>query len=396
MNSTEIIKKNIAEIFVGNTVKLHQKIGLITVIAGVFSALSFLITYSFLYGYYFGGDINHSISNFELFRRFVPFHINTFTFTYLLLSLSITLIAYTINLIKENGVLWGIGVGVVSMGVYHTIIAIFFIPNLTFHNIFYFGIIWLLPFVIGIMIMFFILIMRNLLNVISGFLYGGVLIGALLQITNVVVPESYYIFLYLLLFAVGNLFYLIPNNKMTNVFLLIPYFLLGEAILLLIVNEFHSITPNLYLTLSFFIAPIFVSIYLSYAKKEWLKEKYSSSKNDKSSKKITFLSSLSDLLMGITNSKTHKSAVLILITVTMIAYMLIPKFLISTAQLIRSYIPSDNIQYESIWIKNFSGENKKIKGMIVAEKDDVIYISNPKWELEQLKVNEYHVNKQEE
>lgn len=43
----------------------------------IIAIMSFLIVYGFLYGYYFGGDFESSISNFHVISNFVPFDIRT-------------------------------------------------------------------------------------------------------------------------------------------------------------------------------------------------------------------------------------------------------------------------------------------------------------------------------
>ena len=104
---------------------ISRKIGLITLTIALFSVLSYLITYGFLYGYYFGGEIDNSFSNFEFFRRFVPFHTNTMTFTYLMISLSGTLIFYVCKIMVEKRAIFKL-IACILLIVFHVIMTGFF------------------------------------------------------------------------------------------------------------------------------------------------------------------------------------------------------------------------------------------------------------------------------
>lgn len=74
-------------------------------------------------------------------------------------------------------------------------------------------------------------------------------------------------------------------------------------------------------------------------------------------------------------------------------YVLIPRVSMATAKVIRAFTPEREFQYDLIHVRAVDTELETIKGIIVAEQDDVIYISNDKWELEQVKTDTYHVRK---
>lgn len=133
--------------------------------------MSFLTTYSFLFGYYFGGEINNSFSNFEVFRRFVPFHLNTMTFTYLMISLSVTLIIYSLKFLKEKGLTFKF-LAVICLVIYHLMMTVFFSQEITLKNVLLFGAIWVIPLFIGVMFLFFVQGIKAPFKTYSGSIFG--------------------------------------------------------------------------------------------------------------------------------------------------------------------------------------------------------------------------------
>src|SRR5699024_7373041 len=113
---------------------LLKILGLISLTITFFSSLSFLITYHFLHGYYFGGEMNNVFSNFEIIRRFVPFHMNTMAFTYLMISLSASLIIYLVSLFRERKFAF-FAIATLGLIFFHVIMSIFFTRELTLKNI---------------------------------------------------------------------------------------------------------------------------------------------------------------------------------------------------------------------------------------------------------------------
>jgi dolichol kinase len=100
-----------------------------------------------------------------------------------------------------------------------------------------------------------------------------------------------------------------------------------------------------------------------------------------------------NILGLIMDPKTRTGALVFFIIVLLGTYVLIPRVSMATAKIIRSFTPESEFQYELIYIRDLHDELEPIKGIIVAEQDDVIYISNQKWELEQVKTDKYYVKK---
>lgn len=197
---------------------------MITLAFAIFSTLSFLTTYSFLFGYYFGGEINNSFSNFEVFRRFVPFDVNTMTFTYLMISLSVTLIIYSLKFLKEKGLTFKF-LAVLCLVIFHLMMTVFFSQEITIINVLHFGAIWVIPLFIGVMILFFVQGIKSPFKTYSGSIFGLVSIIIYIMFFYPNLSEEWIlIWLNVALFSIGTLFSRLPYNKYWNLFLfsLIP------------------------------------------------------------------------------------------------------------------------------------------------------------------------------
>lgn len=76
------------------------------------------------------------------------------------------------------------------------------------------------------------------------------------------------------------------------------------------------------------------------------------------------------------------------------AYIMTPRVSTATAKIIRSFTPESEFQFDLISVKDLNDKTKIIRGIIVAEHEGVIYISNEGWELEQVKTDSYFVEKE--
>src|SRR5699024_11885192 len=92
--------------------------------------------------------MNNVFSNFEIIRRFVPFHMNTMAFTYLMISLSASLIIYLVSLFRERKFAF-FAIATLGLIFFHVIMSIFFTRELTLKNIIYFSGIWIMPIIIA-------------------------------------------------------------------------------------------------------------------------------------------------------------------------------------------------------------------------------------------------------
>jgi len=359
--------------------RLIKKIGLISLTVTIFSTLSFLITYHFLYGYYFGGEMNSFFSNFELIRRFVPFHLNTMGFTYLMISLSASLIIYLLALIRGRKLVL-IAIATLGLIFFHITMSVFFTRDLTLNNIIYFSGIWVIPIIIAGLIIFTMRGMRYPFKTYSGITFGLLFFSILMSVFKLNFSEEWLIIcIIILLFGFGILFSIIKYNKYWNFIFFFPYTML----LIIVIMSFVTIDIFIRNLMSLVIA-VLLSIVLPRYFKGKLREG------------VQTKGEPTNFVGLIMNPKTRTGALVFFIIVLLGTYVLIPRVSMATAKIIRTFTPETESQHERIYIRDFNDELKSIKGIIVAEQDDVIYISNEKWELEQVKTDKYHVKKHKE
>ena len=385
--------KDAAENTIGFSLNFKQKIGLVTLAFAIFSAMSFLTTYSFLFGYYFGGEINNSFSNFEVYRRFVPFHLNTMTFTYLMITLSVTLIIYSIKFLMEKRVINKF-LTIICLVIFHLMMTVFFSQEINIRNVLYFGAIWVIPLYIGVMILFLVHGIRAPFKTYSGVFYGLSIIIFYRMFFHSNLSEEWILILgNVALFSVGALFSKFSYNKYWNFIFIFPYiFLILVIVLIFTILDFYKEQTGLIRAGIIIGFPLILSIILSYFFRKRFKGK---DRLENVSGENNFINKvILDVLVELFNPKTHKRALFFIIIMLLGAYVMIPRVSTATAKIIRSFTPVSEFQYDLISVKDLEGQSKTIKGIIVAEHDGVIYISNEGWELEQVKTDSYFVERE--
>lgn len=174
MDKMEKSASEIVETVITKLHKIYRKLTLITLIVAVVSSLSYLATYSFLYGYYFGGEFDSSFSNLEVLTRIIPFHQKTLAFTWFILALSISLIMYALKFAMEKKLL-NTFVVLLILTVFHVLMTMFFYQNINLKNNLYFLIVLIFPIILSLMILFPIIGSRTPLKSIAGGFSGVIL-----------------------------------------------------------------------------------------------------------------------------------------------------------------------------------------------------------------------------
>src|SRR5690625_1941361 len=160
--------------------------------------------------------MDSAFSNFELIRRFVPFHLNTMGFTYLMISLSASLILYLLALIRGRKLAF-IAIATLGLIFFHIIMSVFFTRELTLKNIIYFSGIWIIPIIIAGLIIFTVRGMRYPFKTYSGITFGLLFFSILMSVFKLNISEEWLIIcIIILLFGFGILFSIIKYNKYWN------------------------------------------------------------------------------------------------------------------------------------------------------------------------------------
>ncbi len=389
MNST---KPSVMETTFSFIVRNYRMIGLISLVITLVSIYSYLTTYSFVFGYYFGGEIEHNFSNFELFRRIVPFHVSTMTFTWLMLVLSVTLILYSFTLIKDKKLPSLMG-GLFSIVILHVFMTGFFTKEIRGSTILYFSGIWILPVFIGIMVAFMILSGKYPFKSITGLLFGfSVSMLSVLFIPKGISEELIEVSLIIITFTFGMILGLIPFHRYTGFLFIFPYVFLAEVTIFTFFPQLTSgLGPEWIVKIVLlFIFPIMLSVFLSRYLKGTYEKQNEQRKNTAEEKSIT--KNTYELLNRLIDPNKSKISLLLIMIGLLGAYVMTPRIAAASAKMIRTSTPASQIHYDSIKIMDLKGNEEEIKGIVVAEHDDVIYISNENWMLEQVKVERYHIS----
>jgi hypothetical protein len=390
------LSETVAQMLVASH-NIYRKIGLITLIISILSSLSYLATYSFLYGYYFGGGFDNSFSNFDILRRIVPFHVNTLTFTWLIITLSMSLIIYALRFAKEKRFINTLIV-LCLLIIFHILMTVFFNQKISIKNIIFFGVIWFFPIYVALMIFFIVLGTRTPFKALAGSFFGLILLFIIVFLFNLNLNEDWMTILVNLMFFTGGIvFCFIPYKKYINFIFILPFIFFLLIPLITFIDERRNIPNFDFIPENLFILFVWISlsVIISYLIAFRFKHKFVD--NEKSSGSSTnkgfIYSTVQELFEGVMNPKTHKGVVAFILLFILFAYVMTPRMSIASAKIIRYFTPMSEFQNELITIYDLKGVERSIKGYVVAEQDGVIYISNENWELEQIKTDKYYIQR---
>lgn len=370
------------------TNNIYQRIALITLTVSILSSFSFLITYSFLYGYYFGGSLDFSSSNFDIYLNFIPFQFQTMTFTWLMLSLSISLFIFMSKIIIEKE-LQNILLVLISFITYHILLTVFFTQQVNdFLTILQFSVIWAIPLFILIMVFFAVSLYKVPLKSITGSLYGLIGIIILIKINHWNTADEWVMILvYSAFFAGGISFSYISYNKYSNVAFFFPYYFIILTLIysLYPIKEFFN---SLNIIGVVIVCPI--AMIISYFTAKVFKKRLVDVNSNVTDKHSVFIY-LSAVLNEFLNKKTNNKLIMLIMLMLLGAFILVPRISITTAKVIRSFTPLGQLQQNIIKMKDLEGRVVKIKGKVVVEQNNILFISNENWQLEQVKTEKYMV-----
>lgn len=312
-----------------------------------------------------------------------------------MISISVSVIVYFPNFIKEKNSSEKF-FGVFIFLVLHGMMTVFFTRGFTLENFMYFSAIWILPLFIGIIVWFGIQIANQPFKTISGSLFSLPLIGILSLLFHTDSENGAAMLIFTLLFFwFGVIFSFIPYNRYWNFIFFLSYTFIFVSILVMIAKIEHSIQLSFFIKLTIYILiPLILSVILSSIYKNKLVEK--STPSQPSENENTKGGPISYLVQAYTNLKTHPKRRVIIIIILLFAYVIIPRVSTETAKIIRSFTPASELQFDKITYKGLDGKPRTIKGVIVTEQDNVLYIANTSWKLEPVKTSAYEVEPAQE
>lgn len=348
--------------------RIFSILSMVTTIITIGGLVFYTIGYSFLYGYYFSGSMESSISLIDLLINNIPFPTYSVIITSIAFTLAIVLfifILYSLNLgikqlmrkgEREGGII-RILVTLIGSFVFHMGLTTFFVgdfssPSNTFIK---FSFIWIGPFLLAIFIYFFTRYMKGIFSTLAGFLYG--IIGmAFLTVFMDNTPELSI----LLIFVVGLIFSYFEHLTRFFWYRSILFFPAIFIIFLVFLQFIPSWKPCRIIT---FGITIFISILLGY---------FIGRKKD-----IT-TSDLKQIQIKNTTHRPKLGSLAILLTIVFLSFLAttIPFLAQKTGIYFRESTPS-KIRQTIVYDNNNSIDN----ATLVAERENLYYISSKEWNL---------------
>lgn len=360
-----VSEKLISEKKINYLSMLYMNVKFILFAFSIVSILGFLITYNFLYGYYFSGDVNFKISNFSIISSFIPFDTRTLLMTSFFLICIYYIISGTYFLVKktEKKTL-GIVLIIVSIFFINISLSLFFSTDVTPKSLFYFLLVW-------------------------------IFIGSIFGVT------------YILLYSIFNYMLLIKGIILTIMFFLMINVFIKDLNSEFKLTVFFVIWLIISCLLICFKRVYFIEYIGGYFKKKYKRKKLNV---DESKEKINKLQSnrnvymidqyksplykaLKFLFFALIQKNNSEKKILIGL-VLLISYILIPYLSLTCGKVIRNANDTVELPLVISYVHQ-NGQKENMYANYFLEDNSILYISNKDWELEVIKPMNYHVRPNE-
>lgn len=396
--------------------KFYSDIKFIVFTFSIVTILSFLLVYNFLYGYYFGGDISSSISNFNIISNFIPFDFRTISMTSFYFICIFYVIFGFISLWKHDKKdkknMLALLISVVIL--ITIMLAVFFSSELTLRSIFSFFLIWLF---FGLMVwVFFIfikIISKPTIVIKSSFLtfFIWLIISILLSdviLEKILLKQILFLILLLLWPLITTLLIFIKDKNLMIFFSSLPFSFI-VALLSIYLLTFINIKLNVYWLIVF----IFIINIPTYYTVKFIKTKSKNralykKKSNETDKSIDIgkddfldldkvfknekgvLYNILLILYKVIVEKKEKGIKMFVGMILLMIFVITPQVSIFCGKGIRTINTTEGASLEILYVNQDSVENSVIANYYI-ESNSVLYISNEQWQLEVIKPENYHI-----
>ena len=381
---------------------VYRNVTFIIFIVGLFSLFTYLSVYSFLYGYYFGGEEENYYTNFLYYSNFVSFNPETY-------SVTTTYFLGMFYLVKS----WNEGISVLKQKNKNTLfplavlsLLILMLMNLFFvgevnitgvvSHLLFFAIIFLFIYNIYILILF-IYKPNQLIHLISQTCIVLIIIIKIGSLT-----EEDLVLLSLIIIIIFPLLKKISINKFASfqLYFILIYFLYISNLFPL--NRVLGI-ENLKIAILLIIGMVLTKKYLMVTSFGFYNNKNNGYAIDLESNttinRIELIEEYRqkgltrfafDYLIVIFRDNNNVLAKIIVITISLVVFLTFPQISLLMGKGIRSFSTLDNQKY-SIQIIEHNGFQRSEYANYYIIKDGNIYYSNSNWELEVEKIDNYNI-----
>lgn len=340
------------------------------------------IGYAFLYGYYFSGELEQTNTWIEIVTVIVPFPGYTVLIISSLVILSSFYILHIIKLLKSKKMrhfflfflLWLL---------LNTLLTIIFTGAITIENLIYLSLFWTVPVFLAMLVVVLIKMTKDELSIslLSPVLYGIIINVFIYYIFK---EEFFIITSFFLIFIFTSRVF--SNHRFFIRFIkIIPFTLLIIYIILMIGDSLNfPFPPKTKFLISVLTAIILTYYYAKLYPKFWPKGEIANTNKDyKQEKDEKF--KITDFIRLI-NKKEPALLIPILIIFLLIVVVSTPLISKETGKLMRTVTPDTSLKFEKI---SSSYLKKPTEGILVIEKNDILYISTKKGQLIRIKDEKY-------
>jgi len=361
---------------------------LIVSIAKVISTLTFLLTsfgmffwgigYTFLYGYYFGGGVTDFSSILEMVIKIVPFNF----YSVMIISLFVlctVFFLFNIGLFIKAGKILNIALSFIFFVVLHVVLTSIFIGDVTFQNLLYFSILWVIPIYIVIVTFYFYRTIKSskFFYMFSGTLTAFILCAIFLY--NLALDETIlYMITVCMCFLLSTIYsYLSPKKLIIKFLISLPYFFIGSVVVKVFLEKFinvHSKGLFIFLyALSFILS--FIYSYLLFPEDRSsantkLNDNNNNNNDDNENLRVEVMVRITKFLAPLEQPLRN----MIIILAIIIFLVFTPLVSSLSGKTIRVVTPNDAFKYEKI--NTPSLPEKKVEGILVSEQNNILYISS--------------------
>lgn len=377
MNLLDKILRSDLFLIVVSTLKITSFVSLLLT-GGSFFIYS--IGYAFLYGYYFSGELTQTNTWLEIVTVIVPFPFYSVLLVSSIVIISAFYLFHIVKLLKSKK-LPDFILFILFWLFLNVLLTVIFTGAITLTNLLYLSLFWIVPIFLAMTTVIFKKIANEelSLSIVSALVYAA--------ITNhyiqIIFKEEFFIFiLFFLIFLFStNIF----SNKtfFVRFIKIVPIILLVNLIFIKMQDFLHISFPFNIKFLILILTTIILSYF--YAKiypQLWPKSEIANTSHDNAQEKNLMVT---DFVKHI--NKKKPTTVLPVLTFFILAFVVsTPLISKETGKLMRTVTPYTSLKFEKI---SSSYLKTPIEGILVIEKNDILYISNKEGQLIRIKDEKY-------
>ncbi|MCR8844098.1 hypothetical protein NQ117_10410 [Paenibacillus sp. SC116] len=388
------LKENETVKTLSNLIVIGLKISMIVTIVGFYF---YLLGYSFLYGYYFSGNLSGISSITDLLNNPVPFNFYSVMIIAIFLLITV-LFFYFLSVDFKNKKIETIFFGIIIFGVFHVCFSLFFVNGSDSGKVIDFLFVWVVPLFFVIFFIWLNQFSKDIINCFSWTLYGAMVHISFFELLK---WPGYWnpLLLISMMFLFGGIFPRLTSNFLRRNLLIksiviFPFALVSCAFLFVVIKQLAGFPHifNLYIITPISIATaLIISPYLKPNKEiqditlmaAVQNDTDNNSSNDKN---------VPEFLRALSQLERTKQFIFVLIVITFLM-TIFPYTNVVVGKYIREITPSERREVQII--KDYE-KGLTVEGNVISIHNNIYYISDTNWRLQLIKGETIHVERKPE